>query len=73
MKVVKENSENITIEMSKEDFNHLKNIFVYNKEFVTNDLDKYGFDVAEKIVYLENTDKGLFDEIETLLKHTKKK
>jgi hypothetical protein len=73
MKVVKENSENITIEMSKEDFNHLRNIFVYNKDFVTNDLDKYGFDVAEKIIHLENTDKGLFDEIETLLKHTKEK
>ena len=29
MKVVKENSENITIEMSKEDFNHLRKIYLF--------------------------------------------
>ena len=67
MKVVKENSENITIEMSKEDFNDLRNIFHQNKIFVDEQLSKSEFEVVSKIIYLENTDKGLFDEISNLL------
>ena len=67
MKVVKENSENITIEMSKEDFNNLRNIFHQNKIFVDEQLSKSEFEVVSKIIYLENTDKGLFDEISNLL------
>ncbi len=71
MKVIKENSENITIEMSKDDFNHLRNIFHQNKKFVDEQLSKSEFEVVSKIIYLENTDKGLFDEITTLLSSKK--
>jgi len=71
MKVLSENSEKIVIEMSKFDFNNLRNIFIQNKKFCDENLNKNEYDVAEKIVYLENTDKGLFDEIDELLKNTK--
>ncbi len=73
MKVIKENSEHITIEMSKDDFNHLRNIFHQNKKFVDEQLSKSEFEVVSKIIYLENTDKGLFDEISNLLKDISKK
>lgn len=73
MKVLKEDSEKIVIEMSKFDFNSLRNIFILNKKFCDEDLDKNEYDVAEKIVYLENTDKGLFDEIKEVLIKTKSK
>jgi len=66
MKVLEENSDKIVIEMSKFDFNNLRNIFSHNKKFVDEDLDKNEYDVVEKIIYLENTEKGLFDEIEKL-------
>ena len=72
MIVVKEDSERITLEMSKEDFNHLRNIFVFNKDFCDNELDKNGYELAKKIVYLEDTEKGLFNAIETLVKGEKK-
>ena len=73
MKVIKENSEKITIELSKNDFNILRNIFTHNKNFVDEDLDKNEYEVVKKLIYLENTEKGLFDEIETLLNtHNKK-
>lgn len=67
MKVLKENSEKIVIEMSKFDFNNLRNIFILNKKFCDEDLDKNEYDVAEKIVHLEDAEKGLFDEINKLL------
>ncbi len=73
MKVIKENSENITIEMSKANFNDLRNIFHQNKKFVDEQLSKSEFEVVSKIIYLENTDKGLFDEISNLLKDISKK
>jgi hypothetical protein len=71
MKVLKENSEKIVIEMSKFDFNNLRNIFILNKKFCDEDLDKNEYDVAEKIVHLEDAEKGLFDEINKLLKSKK--
>ena len=71
MIVVKEDSKRITLEMSKEDFNHLRNIFVFNKDFCDNELNKNEYELAKKIVHLEDTEKGLFDAIKTLAEHSR--
>lgn len=68
MKVSKENSNYVTIEFDKNDFNNIRNFFITNnQEEIKSMCTKSEFKSIEKLVYLEDVDKGLFDELSRVL------
>lgn len=72
MKVLNENSEEITVRFDKTEFRMLQNFFICNKPDVLKEMCVQDeFKVIEKLVYLKDVDKGLFEEISDLLKSKK--
>lgn len=65
MKVLNENSNTVTIEFDKHDFNEIRNFFITRpEEEIYNLCSSPGqFEAIKKLVHLEDVDKGLFEEI----------
>jgi len=74
MEVLKENSDKITVEFKKTEFLMIQNFFRFN------DPDKIKkmcildeFNIIENFVYLEDTDKGFYDELSKFLNQQNQK
>lgn len=68
MKVQNENSQNITVKFNKDDFLKIQNFFRCNKPGIIKGLCKdEEFSAIKKLVYLDDVNKGLYDEIGKLL------
>lgn len=74
MKVLNENTEEITVKFNKTEFRHIQNFFICNdKENLKSMCNEDEFKAVEKLVYLEDVDKGFYDELGNLLNEKKPK
>ena len=74
MKVLKENTEEITVKFDKTEFRMLQNFFICNKPEILKEMCVQDeFKVIEKLVYLKDVDKGFYDELGGLLNEMKSK
>ena len=68
MKVLSEDSKNITVNFSKTEFYAIKNFFLSQKKSdIENFQGKEMAQTLEDFINLSNTEKGLFDEIDRML------
>ena len=72
MKVLNENTEEITVKFNKTEFRHIQNFFISNdKEKLKSMCSEDEFKAVKNLVYLEDVDKGLFEEIGKVLEDKK--
>ena len=74
MKVLSENSDRVTIEFDKMDLVNIQSFFFSREMKQIKDMceDNEQFESIKKLVHLEDINKGLFDEIDRVLKEKRK-